>query len=247
MNHRSLPSLLLLGVSAWLGSPVAIGQVVQLPSVRNFSYTGAVSVPDAGTASLAGNSSSVSSSVGRGWGPYSAGAGGRSSSASSLALSVQIIDLQAMDDAILSSNVSRNSSRRSGLSAGSPAAGGGRRYLAGLNSSASSENSVVQRDPNEWARALAGHNGPASTALSESQAESDIRYYLRQGKAAERAGRILAARVYYRMAVEAMSPEMQGRYLAILAERKEKKESDSSDENGKQPPTVSPQTSRIRF
>jgi len=50
-------------------------------------------------------------------------------------------------------------------------------------------------------------------------AEADIRYFLARGAEAEQANHIVAARVYYRMAVEAMTPELIQRYQQILAER----------------------------
>ena len=193
--------------------------MVQLPSFRNFSYTGSAWVPDGGTTSLAGGGSSASSSISRGWGPYGGRATGSSLGASSLSASVQIIDLQALDDAILNANVTRDPNAKPVISAGSPAAGGGRSYLSGIRSNQPYEASAeAAPDPNLWRRVLDG--GVSLKTTHESQVESDIRYYLRAGKQAEKANRVLAARVYYRMAVEAMTPEMVERYHRIIAERK---------------------------
>jgi hypothetical protein len=49
--------------------------------------------------------------------------------------------------------------------------------------------------------------------------ESDIRYYMQKGKAAEDAGSLLAARVYYKMARDLMTPELMERYERQVAER----------------------------
>jgi hypothetical protein len=74
-------------------APAAIAQVVQLPSIETFSYSGSVLVPDGGTTSL-GSVSRSSSFSSRSPGGYS-----RSSSAShsGLSASVHIIDLDEMD------------------------------------------------------------------------------------------------------------------------------------------------------
>jgi hypothetical protein len=68
-------------------------QVIQLPSIETFSYSGSVLVPDAGTTSL-GSVSRSSSLSNRG--PRSYG-GSSSASHSGLSASVQIIDLSEMD------------------------------------------------------------------------------------------------------------------------------------------------------
>jgi hypothetical protein len=73
-------------------------------------------------------------------------------------------------------------------------------------------------DPGKWQRVLSG--GQPTVPVHLAQAESDIRFYLKLGQEAEAANRVMAARVYYRMAVEAMTPEMQIRYEKILADRK---------------------------
>ena len=61
---------------AGLLAGTANSQVVQLPSVHNFSYSGGAWVPDGGSASLAGNSYARSGSVSKGWGPYGTRASG---------------------------------------------------------------------------------------------------------------------------------------------------------------------------
>ena len=74
---------------------------VQLPSVRVFSYTGSVLVPDGGTASLGGVSRSSSFSRSRGFGPFRNRSAGYAASTSQLTASATIIDLAEMDEAIL--------------------------------------------------------------------------------------------------------------------------------------------------
>ncbi len=48
------------------------------------------------------------------------------------------------------------------------------------------------------------------------------------GQEAEAANRLSSARVYYRMAVEAMTPEMKQRYAKILEDRKEALKADAA-------------------
>ena len=73
-------------------------------------------------------------------------------------------------------------------------------------------------DHNAYRLALAGHDfGPRQ---SLDQAEDDVRFYLAEGKNAESAGRMQAARVYYRMALQAMTPEIKARYAKVLEKHK---------------------------
>lgn len=192
----------------------AHSQVVQLPSVRNFSYSGGAWVPDSGSASLAGNYSARSGSVSSGWGPYGTRASGSSFGTSNSSASVQIIDLQALDNAILSSNVANpNAHVRTASTTG--------RSLVGVSTPTGT---APRTDPGKWQRVLAG--GQPTVPVHTSLAEADIRFYLKMGQEAEAANRVMAARVYYRMAVEAMTPEMQTRYAKIIDDRKAALEAD---------------------
>lgn len=198
-----------LGFAAILAGR-ANAQVVQLPSFRNFSYSGGALVPDAGSASLAGNSYARSGSVSNGWGPYGTRASGSSFGTTNSSASVQIIDLQALDEAILSSNIPKQNIRsRSAISATT-----GRSLVGASAPSGPSPN----LDPGKWQRVLAG--GQPTIPVHTSLAEADIRFYLKMGQEAENANRVSAARVYYRMAAEAMTPEMRARYAKIIDDRK---------------------------
>ena len=90
----------LIGLSLCPVQPVA-GQVVQLPSIQTFSYSGSVSVPDRGSVSLGGVSRSGSFSSRSGLGPLSRRSAGGFQSQSSLIASATIIDLEAMDRRLL--------------------------------------------------------------------------------------------------------------------------------------------------
>lgn len=233
----------------------AIGQVVQQPAFRNFSYTGGAWVPDQGTGTFGGATYGQSSSVGRGFGPYAPRGRGGGMGASSLTASVTIIDLDALDQAMLTSpstpSAPRSSAPRS--SASSSASTVGPLAPAGSNTSADSgmppvrrivgdqrkvinasesfrvDRGIVASDPNAYVRALHGHDPRLKTAAIPSQVEEDVRYFLTEGQKAEAAGRIIAARVYYRMAMEAMPPELLARYQRIMQERAEEKQQAASE------------------
>lgn len=79
-------------------------QVVQLPSIRQFSYSGGVLVPDQGSTYLGGNRSSATGSRSRGlpgFGPMPQSQFGRAETASGLSISTTIIDHQEIDRRLL--------------------------------------------------------------------------------------------------------------------------------------------------
>jgi len=93
---RDLQTLALLVMFATVTAPVS-AQVVQLPTIRTFSYSGTVVVPDRGTASLGGGAAASSGFRSRGL-SRGVGAGAATGGAS---VSATIIDQRALDRAIL--------------------------------------------------------------------------------------------------------------------------------------------------
>lgn len=89
----------------WLMVEVGRAQTVQLPSIRQFSYSGSVLVPDRGSASLGGVRSSSTTSSTRGFPGLGRLPGGVSrssqSSAGGVSVSATIIDLDELDRQIL--------------------------------------------------------------------------------------------------------------------------------------------------
>ena len=226
--------------------PIAVesasAQVVQQPAFRTFSYTGGAWVPDQGTASLGGTNYARRSSVTRGWGPYAPRAAGSSRGGNSLSVSVQVIDLNALDEAMLNAPSSTPASptdpnAKPGAAPAASAAAA-RQRLAGVKRTVVTttdryvlDKGIVTRDPNAYARALKGHDVPLQKAALPSQVEEDVRFYLQRGQEAEAANRINAARVYYQMAFEAMPPDLIQRYLRIKEERKKAAEQHRKDMN----------------
>lgn len=224
--RRQFAILLTLSAAIFsIGSASAQAQVVQQPSFRTTGFSGSVVVPDRGSALLGGTRYGQSGTVSRGFGPFSNRAGGSSRGGGTMSASVQIIDLQALDQAILSANVERKTA--SGIISVDAPQTGARSYLTGLTASRFERAQSGKAAAEDWQRAMHGVPERAKrdlSTLTEGQVEADIRYYLRKGKSAEQANRIQAARVYYRMAVEAMTPEMIERYQQVLKERKEAEE-----------------------
>ncbi len=219
---------------AWGIQAEVQAQVVQLPSSRSLNYSGSVSVPDGGTAALGGISGSSYGSNRGGWGPYSSRSSASSAGGSSLSASVQIIDLAALDEAILAGDVSHSADPRrpdSAVTSNSTSSAADSDGSSAMTASAATSRATSQHatyltdtpsmrigaDPGKWQRVLAGDGdqlGRNPTLL-----ESDIRYYLKQGESAEKSGSLMAARVYYKMARDLMTPELIQRYERIVAQR----------------------------
>ncbi|TWT97517.1 hypothetical protein [Neorhodopirellula pilleata] len=82
----------------------ALSQVVQLPSIRQFSYSGGVLVPDQGSTYLGGNRTSATGSRSRGipgFGPMPQSQFGGIETSSGVSVSATIIDHQEIDRQLL--------------------------------------------------------------------------------------------------------------------------------------------------
>ena len=214
-----LRSLRVLALAMLMPQSMLEAQVVQLPTTRNFSYSGSMSVPDGGTGFLGGNSTYASGSTSRGYGPYSTRSRGVGSGGTSASINVQIIDLAAMDEALLTYQMPDPPAKN--LSSRKEYGLGGKNYLRAAVTPKTSP-----RNPYEWQRELSG-NGSSKDSLT---LEADIRYYLEKGRAAEKANHIQAARVYYEMAAASLTPEIIARYNKILADQKAQQEANENRE-----------------
>lgn len=222
--------VVLITLAIPLGSAtIACAQIVQLPGQHAFSSSGSVLVPDGGTANLGGIGRSSQGSVQSGFGPFSNRASGSSRGGSTMSVSVRIIDLEALDEAILGVASPRASAASTtAVAPDAPVAvtlppdrAPLDRSPADLAPSApngSPTSARVGADPGQWQRALSG-GGISPVPINLSLLESDIRYFVQQGERAERAGSYQAARVYYQMARKAMTPELEMRYQRAVAAR----------------------------
>ena len=193
----------------------AAGQVVQLPSVQSFSYSGGASVPDHGDATLGGYRTRRGTSSISGAGPLASRSVGSQASGGSSSVSATIIDLQAMDEAILNQPADTPALAASNYavrSTGTPIMNTLTPHLYGQRTTRAS---VPVNDPNAWQIALG--TPPAKPEVGRSSARNDTaaRYYMLKSREATIAGRNAAARVYYQLAYDELTPEQRTRYQNI--------------------------------
>lgn len=237
----TLIRLTLIGVWFFTASCVcfladfAQAQVIQLPTTRNFSFSGGALVPDSGTAHLGGVGYGSQSSLSRGGPLLSNRAVGMRGGATGVAVSAEIIDLDALDQAILNTHVQQTQlpvqASNKGSSTATDDADKARRFISGYRSVSGVDEPTDYRDFNRSLRSR-----PETKVVQESLAESNIRYYLKRGQEAENANRIQSARVYYRMALESMTPQLLERYHRVLAERQTAQESPANAGNSNRKP-----------
>ncbi len=190
-------AMVVASIAFWLPPMnVGIGQVVQLPSVRSFGYSGTVTVPDAGLVNLGGISRGASGSSAM----IPSRATGSSRGAAQANVSAVIIDLKAIDDMLLNSTappaIVANPNGLIPNTLGPP-------------SITNSQRVIVPPDPNAWQMALA--RSPANSPKLDTAIEEDIRYYLNEAEDAVRQNRLATARVFHRLAIERMTPQMRAR------------------------------------
>lgn len=225
---------------ACLGIGELSAQVVQLPSFRNFSVNGGAIVPDGGTTSLGGVGYATSQSTSAGWGPYAVRSGSSSVGGAAVSVSASIIDLQALDEAILGRSgtgvAASTGTTGSTVTAGplapansAPVTGdpttGNSTELTGVAASAAAA-SAAYRNPGRirsippstgYTQVLAGGlpEIPPTSVLDL----DNVGYYIRKGRQAEDAGRHHAAEVYFRMALESMPPQLKDEYFKAIDRR----------------------------
>lgn len=194
----------------------ARAQVVQLPAVQTFGYSGAVSVPDSGQVSLGGVSRQRAGRATVGGGPVTGRASGSQTGGSATSVSATIIDLQAMDAAILNEPTAKLPSNYLPRSTGTPIMNTLTPQLYARRTGA--DQLPPPNDPNAWEIALGGgigpKVGPANTIVND---DSNVRFYMQRAKEASDQGRTAAAVVYYRMAYERLSPQQRVRLQEFQA------------------------------
>lgn len=227
----SLAMILLTSISQ-----TAQAQIVQLPSLHTFSSSGSVLVPDGGTALLGGNSYARHGSTSSGFGPLSNQTTMGNAGGSTLSATVQIIDLEALDRAILAGAAPRtimaapapvtgealtdgpaSPPSTDGSLAASQRARLSSRYPESTRQLSANATERVGADPSKWQRVLSGGGTP--TVVNTSMEETNVRYYVELGQQAEKSGSVQAARVYYRLARQAMTPELVAQYENALRVR----------------------------
>ena len=230
MRMQLLASLLLLEAMAnGLGlfpstTNTVWGQTVQLPTVRNFSVQTTVGVPDQGSTLLGSSPSYRWGGVSRGGIPNQRGLGGGFSVPSARA-HVTIIDLDALDEAILAVASSNSlADHRRGRPQG----------IASLpttsSNAATSKPPLGSRDlsmskmtPPAYAY-MALLNHPNDTQL-QSDILGDVSHYLGLAKTARSGGRWSSVQLFYEQAWQRLPSSQQEKALQYLAELRASKES----------------------
>lgn len=191
-------------------------QVVQLPAVRTFGMSGAVSVPDQGTMTLAGNRGSRPVGSVSGPGPLAGRGLASQSGGGSTSVSATVIDLQAMDEALLNRPADTPASTASNYTPRSTGTPIMNTLTPHLYAQRSGREFVPPGDPNAWEIALGapgiGHVGTANALVGN---DSAVRFYMLRAHEATKSGRNAAARVYYRMAYDRLTPEQRTRLQEI--------------------------------
>lgn len=187
----------------------AVAQVVQLPAFQQFSYSGSVSAPDSGHAALGSNRSLRSGNTGgtsiggRTFGTQNNGGG--------LSMTATIIDLGAMDQSLLNQSIDSAANNLSGRGVTSPGAAS----RPNLPYAGRPKRGLPHTESNDWQMALGSPGTSNIRQDAVAASDSDVRYYMLKARQATDVGRIAAARVYYRMALESMSEQQRERLLAI--------------------------------
>ncbi len=212
-QFRHLATFAALCLSLLAIQQSASAQVVILPSYQTFSYSGSFLVPDSGSATVAGNSYSNSSSNTSGWGPYGPRSTGVSSGTSSMSVTAQIIDVRAMERAMVERNTRSQAAPKTAPP--KPSATTTASAEPGKVKPQRKKRDIGEPDPLMLKRFIADDEFQNT---SQAKAAGEIRHYLDRAHQANLSGHFEAAKVYYRLAYRAMTPQMRARYETIMAE-----------------------------
>lgn len=196
---------------------VCHGQVVQLPAVASFEINTTVSVPDQGTGSLGGVGRSSYGTASRGVGPIASTARGGVTGANSASVSATVIDLAAMDAALLNmppdrQHVPNYGTRRQGTKIVNT--------LTPQHYDREIKRSHAPPHPTDWMIALGSQgNDHVDSAENKLRDGSNARYFMEKAAAAQSLGHESAARVYYQMALDRMTATQKQRIEEIKAAR----------------------------
>ncbi len=193
-------------------SPAAAqrANAVQLPTFSFFSVDTTVSVPDRGSASLGGISSSQAGSnqFGAPLVPFGNRSIGSSSRVAGASVTATIHDFEAMDTALLGETAASFLAHHRPVEADGALEGHAPAALAGHWLPAAQE---AAADPAVTAAALAARR----VALRQTRADEAENFFVR-GQAAETDGKTGIARIYYQMAARRASGSLKEQAIARL-------------------------------
>ena len=208
-------SLLLIGATAaW-----AHAQAVQLPTCQFFSVQTSVLGPDRGAAFMGGITRSRYGSTSRGVPGLSGlpGAGrlfrnrgiASGQSTAGVSVSATIIDHAELDRAVLA-----EAARRGGNSLVDPTLTRRASFLAQNVATYDTPRQLTTRQPDPNSLSLEAIR--RQNELAERQRQADARRFWERGRQAEHAGKLGAARIYYKMAARHAASPARERILAYL-------------------------------
>jgi hypothetical protein len=206
-----LPSLLAsLLVPSWifLSSVTVQAQTLQLPTTSQTSINTTVEVPDGGTIQLGSMGRAGGYSGNRLSTLHNMQTRGRHVTGSGNSVTATIIDLDALDEAILAQPTPPGFV---------PPYHKDRQALTGRHHPATNFRKLSEL-PGAWMQALAGDPSLDPNMVPKADVASDIVVLMEQATRARQQGRIAAAEVYYRMVLERLPPRVLDQVEAKVKE-----------------------------
>jgi hypothetical protein len=196
----------LFGTLFVLGANAGWGQVVQTPTFQNTGVSTTVDVPAGGSAYLGGLGRAGATSVQRRATLFGNRGGGIYSSGSGNGVIATVIDMRALDEAILNQKIEPGLAIKAGRSA-LPLSG---RKHPGTNYR------KISTIPGSYMQALAGDPALNFADHLNADTSADIRELAERARAARQAGRYAAAEVYYRMIIDRLPSEVLSKLEAEI-------------------------------
>lgn len=210
---RVVAFLAILGFAVSSVSPCS-AQVVQLPTFQNTGVSTVVDVPAGGSTYLGGIGRAGATSAARRPSLFGSRSSGIYGSGSGNSVIATVIDLRALDEALLNQRVEPGVALNAGRSSVT---------LAGRANPATNyrKPSTV---PGAYMQVLGGDTSVQAEANVKADTSTEIRELLERAQAARQAGRYASAEVYYRMILERLPPETLAKLEADVKKQQQEKQ-----------------------
>lgn len=209
LRMRVSAILAIYGFFVVCGSAVGFGQVVQLPTFQNTGVSTVVDVPTGGSTYLGGIGRAGATTAARRSFLFGQRSGGIYASGSGNAAIATLIDLKALDEAILKQKLEPGVAVRAGRSP---------LHLAGKNHPATNYRKISSL-PGAYMQALGGDAALSASSGLNTETATEIRELLEHAQAARLGGRMAAAEVYYRMIIERLPADTVAKLEAELKQQ----------------------------
>jgi hypothetical protein len=213
LHRPSLFAAILAPTLFLLSSAIALAQTIQLPTTSQTSVNTTVEVPDGGTIQLGSMGRAGGYSGNRLNTLHNIQTRGRHVTGSGNSVTATIIDLDALDQAILAQPTPPGFA---------PPYHKDRQALTGRHHPATNFRKLSEL-PGAWMQALAGDPSLDPNMVPKADVASDIVVLMEQATRARQQGRIAAAEVYYRMVLERLPPRVLDQVEAKVKESLGKK------------------------